>query len=118
MTIPVISGNDSRGPWSTNMPHCKLTGNCPTSTQPKPKSSPVHTLKVNTEIPKHKCNDVTKQDDYLLEYDADQVALLTLEKELRSYTSKWHSCMLTSSLMKTRSYFICLLRSDFDGKIY
>ncbi|XP_062458975.1 zinc finger B-box domain-containing protein 1 isoform X3 [Pezoporus occidentalis] len=89
-------GNDSRGPWSTNMPHCKLTGNCPTSTQPKPKSSHVHTLRVNTEIPKHKCNDVTKQDDYLWEYDADQVALLALEKELRSYTDPEKHYCLTS----------------------
>ncbi|XP_065530709.1 zinc finger B-box domain-containing protein 1 isoform X2 [Lathamus discolor] len=88
--------NDSRGPWSTNMPDCKLTGNCPTSTQPKPKSSHVHTSRVNTEIPKHKCNDVTKQDDYLWEYDADQVALLTLEKELRSYTGPEKHYCLTS----------------------
>ncbi|KAM4658729.1 LOW QUALITY PROTEIN: zinc finger B-box domain-containing protein 1 [Amazona ochrocephala] len=89
-------GNDSRGSQSTNMPHCKLTGNCPTSTQPKLKSSPVHTLGANTEIPKHKCNDVTKQDDYLWEYDADQVALLTLEKELRSYTGPEKYYCLTS----------------------
>ncbi|XP_030351418.1 zinc finger B-box domain-containing protein 1 isoform X3 [Strigops habroptila] len=86
-------GNDSRGPWSTNMPRCKLTGNCPTSTQRKPKSSP---LRVNTDIPKHKCNDVTKQDDYFWEYEADQVALLTLEKELQSYTGPEKHYLLTS----------------------
>ncbi|XP_061227663.1 zinc finger B-box domain-containing protein 1 isoform X2 [Neopsephotus bourkii] len=89
-------GNDSRGPWSTNMPHCKLTGNCPTSTQPKLKSSHVHNLRVNTEIPQHKCDDVTKQDDYLWEYDADQVALFTLEKELRSYAGPEKHYCLTS----------------------
>ncbi|KAM9007204.1 zinc finger B-box domain-containing protein 1 isoform 4-T4 [Ara ararauna] len=89
-------GNDSRGSWSTNMPHCKLTGNSTTSTQPKLKSSPVHTLRVNTAIPKHKCNDVAKQDDYLWEYDADQVTLLTLEKELRSYTGPEKHYCLTS----------------------
>ncbi|KAM9274802.1 LOW QUALITY PROTEIN: zinc finger B-box domain-containing protein 1 [Cariama cristata] len=27
-------GNDSRRPWSANMLHSKLTGNCPTNTQP------------------------------------------------------------------------------------
>ncbi|KAM9542728.1 zinc finger B-box domain-containing protein 1 isoform 2-T2 [Guaruba guarouba] len=89
-------GNDSRGSWSTNMPHCKLTGSSTTSTQPKLKSSPVHTLRVNTEIPKHKCNDVAEQDDYLWEYDADQVTLLTLEKELRSYTGPEKHYCLTS----------------------
>ncbi|KAM6063961.1 zinc finger B-box domain-containing protein 1 isoform 1-T3 [Theristicus caerulescens] len=79
-------GNDSRRPWSTNMLHCKLTGNCPTNTQPRPKSSPMHMFRVDTEIPKHKCLGITKQDEYLWEYIADQEALLTLEKELQSYT--------------------------------
>ncbi|KAM6414139.1 zinc finger B-box domain-containing protein 1 [Rhynochetos jubatus] len=78
-------GNDSRRPWSTNMLHSKLSGNCPTNTQPRPGSSPVHTVSVGAEIPNHTCLDVTKQGEYLWEYAADQEALLTLEKELQSY---------------------------------
>lgn len=84
----VISGHDSRRPRSTNMLHCKLTGNCPTNTQPRPKSSPVHTLRVNTEISNQKRSDITEQDEYLWEYIADQEALLILEKELLSYAGK------------------------------
>ncbi|XP_075617734.1 zinc finger B-box domain-containing protein 1 isoform X2 [Balearica regulorum gibbericeps] len=89
-------GNDSRRPWSTNTLCCKLTGNCPTNTQPRPKSSPLHVFRVDTEISKRKCLDVTKQDEYLWEYIADQEALLTLEEELRSYTGPEKHYSLTS----------------------
>ncbi|XP_010157017.1 PREDICTED: zinc finger B-box domain-containing protein 1, partial [Eurypyga helias] len=85
-------GNDSRRPWSTNILHSKLTGNCPPNTQPRPKSSPVPTVRVDAEISKHTCLDVTKQDEYLWEYIADQEALLTLEKELQSYLSGPEKC--------------------------
>ncbi|KAM6258121.1 zinc finger B-box domain-containing protein 1 [Porphyrio hochstetteri] len=89
-------GNDSRRPWSTNNPHYKLSGNCPTNTQPRPKSSPMHTPRVDTEIPKDKCLAVAKQDEYLWEYVADQEALLALEKELQSYTGPEKHYSLTS----------------------
>ncbi|XP_074009963.1 zinc finger B-box domain-containing protein 1 [Numenius arquata] len=90
------SGDDSRRPWSTNVLHCKLSGNCPTNTQSRPKSSPVHTLGVNTEISENKCIDITKQDEDLWEYIADQEALLILEKELLSYTGPEKHYSLTS----------------------
>ncbi|XP_054692092.1 zinc finger B-box domain-containing protein 1 isoform X1 [Grus americana] len=88
--------NDSRRPWSTNTLCCKLTGNCPTNTQPRPKSSPLQVFRVDTEISKHKCLDVTKQDEYLWEYIAAQEALLTLGEELQSYTSPEKHYSLTS----------------------
>ncbi|XP_040423352.1 zinc finger B-box domain-containing protein 1 isoform X2 [Cygnus olor] len=81
------SGNDSKRPQSADMPHYKLTRNCPKNIQPRPKSSPMHTFRVDTEIPKHECIDVTKQDEDHWKYIADQEALLTLEKELQSYAS-------------------------------
>ncbi|KAM6357174.1 zinc finger B-box domain-containing protein 1 [Alca torda] len=90
------SGNDSRRPWSTNMLHGELTGNCPTNTQPRPKSSPMHMVRVNSEISKPKCIDITKQDEYLWEYIADQEALLVLEKELFSCTGPEKHYSLTS----------------------
>lgn len=46
-------------------------------------------FRVDTEIPKHKCLDVTEHDEYLWECVAEQEALLALEKELQSYTGKW-----------------------------
>ena len=52
----------------------------------------MHMFRVDTEISKHKCLGVTEQDEYLWEYIADQEALLTLEKELQSYTGKWQYC--------------------------
>ncbi|XP_050568545.1 zinc finger B-box domain-containing protein 1 [Cygnus atratus] len=81
------SGNDSKRPQSADMPHYKLTRNCPKNIQPRPKSSPMHMFRVDTEIPKHECIDVTKQDEDHWKYIADQEALLTLEKELQSYAS-------------------------------
>ncbi|XP_014794280.1 PREDICTED: zinc finger B-box domain-containing protein 1 isoform X1 [Calidris pugnax] len=100
-TSPLVAGrsclgNDSRRPWSTNVLHGKLSGNCPTNTQPRPKSSPVCSLRVNTEIPENKCVDITKQDEDLWEYIADQEALLTLEKELLSYAGPEKHYSLTS----------------------
>lgn len=88
MTISVISGNDFRRPWSTNVLGCKPTGNCPTNTQPRPESSPMHMFRIDTEISKYKCLDRTEQDGFLWEYNADQEALLALEKELCSHTGK------------------------------
>ncbi|XP_074768378.1 zinc finger B-box domain-containing protein 1 [Athene noctua] len=90
------SGNDFRRPWSTNMLDCKLTGNFPTNTQPRPKSSPVCTFRVDTEIAKRKYLSVTKQDEYCWEYEAEQEALLTLEKELQNYTGVEKHYSLTS----------------------
>ncbi|CAM9334084.1 unnamed protein product [Bubo scandiacus] len=90
------TGNDFRRPWSTNTLHCKLTGNCPANTQPRPKSSPVRTFRVDTEIAKHEYLAVTKQDEYCWEYEAEQEALLTLEKELQSYTGSEKHYSLTS----------------------
>ncbi|XP_029884733.1 zinc finger B-box domain-containing protein 1 isoform X3 [Aquila chrysaetos chrysaetos] len=89
-------GNDSRRPWSTNVLHCKPTGNCPTNTQPRPKSSPMHMFRIDTEISKYKCLDRTKQDEFLWEYNADQEALLALEKELCSHTGPEKPYSLTS----------------------
>ncbi|XP_010117149.1 PREDICTED: zinc finger B-box domain-containing protein 1, partial [Chlamydotis macqueenii] len=109
-------GNDSRRPWSTNKLHCKLTGNCPTNTQPRPKSSPVHMSRVDTKILKHKCLDVTKQEEYLWEYNADQEALLTLEKELRSYTGAEECYSLISEDVTSTSRHsekICRNSTDF-----
>ncbi|KAM9378603.1 zinc finger B-box domain-containing protein 1 [Phaethornis superciliosus] len=80
------AGDDSRRLWSTNILHCKMTGNCPTNTEPRPKSSFMHLFRDDTETAKYQCLDITTQDEYLWEYIADQEALLTLEKELQSYT--------------------------------
>ncbi|XP_072724365.1 zinc finger B-box domain-containing protein 1 [Ciconia boyciana] len=113
-------GNDSRRPWSTNTLHCKLTGNCPANTQPRPKSSPMHTLRVDTEIAKHKCLDVTKQDEYLWEYIADQEALLNLEKELQSYTGPEKHYSLTSEEVTSSSRHsekICGNTTDFPKNL-
>ncbi|XP_062439004.1 zinc finger B-box domain-containing protein 1 [Rhea pennata] len=87
-------GNDSRGPWPTNMLCYKLARNCSTNTQSRPRSSPMHPLRVVTEISKDKCLDATEQDEDFLGCSADQEALLTLEKELQSCTNpqeKLHS---------------------------
>ncbi|KAM6135244.1 LOW QUALITY PROTEIN: zinc finger B-box domain-containing protein 1-like [Pterocles gutturalis] len=86
-------GNDSRRPWLTNMLRFELTGNCSTNTRPRPKSSPVPVFTLDTEVSKHKCLDVTEQDEYLWERPADQEALLSLEKELESSTGSFHSDM-------------------------
>ncbi|XP_075013541.1 zinc finger B-box domain-containing protein 1 isoform X2 [Calonectris borealis] len=105
-------GNDSRRPWSTNMLHCKLTGNCPTNTQ----SSPVQMFRADTEISKHKCLDVTEQDEYFWEYVADQEALLTLERELQSYTGPEKRYSLTSEDVTSSSRHsekICGNTTDF-----
>ncbi|KAM6199093.1 zinc finger B-box domain-containing protein 1 isoform 1-T2 [Sarcoramphus papa] len=113
-------GNDSRRPWSTNMLHCKLAGNCPTNTQPRPKSSPMHMFRVDTEISKHKCLGVTEQDEYLWEYIADQEALLTLEKELQSYTGPEKRYSLTSGDVASssrRSEKICGNTTDFHKNL-
>ncbi|XP_074448615.1 zinc finger B-box domain-containing protein 1 isoform X1 [Larus michahellis] len=110
------SGNDSRRPWSTNVLHYELTGKCPTNTQPRPKSSPMHMLRVNTEISKPKCIDITKQDEYLWEYIADQEALLILEKELLSYTGPEKRYSLTSedvTFSSRRSEKTCRNTTDF-----
>ncbi|KAM6122297.1 LOW QUALITY PROTEIN: zinc finger B-box domain-containing protein 1 [Pterocles gutturalis] len=96
VTTSNISGNVSRRPWSTNMLHFKLTENCSTNTQPRPKTSPVRVFRLDTEVSKHKCPDVTEQDEYLWEYIADQEALLSLEKELQSYTGPEKCYSLTS----------------------
>ncbi|XP_071668834.1 zinc finger B-box domain-containing protein 1 isoform X3 [Patagioenas fasciata] len=87
--------NDSR-PLSTNTLHRKLTGNYPTDTQPRPRSSPLHAFRADTEIPKHKHLDVTKQVEYLWECAAEQEALLALEKELQSCTAHEKHYSLTS----------------------
>ncbi|XP_076197528.1 zinc finger B-box domain-containing protein 1 isoform X2 [Aptenodytes patagonicus] len=113
-------GNDSRRPWSTNTLHCKLTGNCPANTQPRPKSSPMHMFRVDTEISKHKSLDVTKQDDYIWEYIADQEALLTLEKELQSYTGPEKCYSLTSEDVTSSSRHsenICGNTTDFHKNL-
>ncbi|XP_050758556.1 zinc finger B-box domain-containing protein 1 isoform X2 [Gymnogyps californianus] len=113
-------GNDSRRPWSTNMLHCKLAGNCPTNTQPRPKSSPMHMFRVDTEISKHKCLGVTEQDEYLWEYIADQEALLTLEKELQSYTGPEKRYSLTSGDVASSSRHsekICGNTTDFHKNL-
>ncbi|XP_021136207.1 zinc finger B-box domain-containing protein 1 isoform X2 [Columba livia] len=88
-------GSYSR-PWSTNTLHRKLTANCPTDTQPRPRSSPLHAFRADTEIPKHKCLDVTKHVDYLWECAAEQEALLALEEELQTYTAHEKHYSLTS----------------------
>ncbi|KAM6259619.1 zinc finger B-box domain-containing protein 1 isoform 2-T2 [Spheniscus humboldti] len=113
-------GNDSRRPWSTNMLHCKLTGSCPANTQPRPESSPMHMFRVDTEISKHKSLDVTKQDDYIWEYTADQEALLTLEKELQSYTGPEKCYSLTSEDVTSSSRHsekICGNTTDFHKNL-
>ncbi|KAK4819383.1 hypothetical protein QYF61_003654, partial [Mycteria americana] len=113
-------GNDSRRPGSTNTLHCKLTGNCPANTQPRPKSSPMHTLRVDTEIAKQKCLDVTKQDEYLWEYIADQEALLNLEKELQSYTGPEKHYSITSAEVTSSSRHsekICGNTTDFPKNL-
>ncbi|XP_068810507.1 zinc finger B-box domain-containing protein 1 isoform X8 [Struthio camelus] len=90
----VYPGNDSRRPWSTNMLDCKLAENRPT--RPRPRSSPMRPLRVVPEISKDKCLDATEQDGDLLGYRADQEALLTLGRELQSYTSPQEKlCSLT-----------------------
>nr|XP_038039898.1 zinc finger B-box domain-containing protein 1 isoform X5 [Anas platyrhynchos] len=81
------SGNESKRPHSADMLQHKLTRSCPKNIQPRPKSSPMQTFRVDGEIPKHECIDVTKQDEDHWKYIADQEALLTLEKELQSYAS-------------------------------
>ncbi|XP_071608840.1 zinc finger B-box domain-containing protein 1 [Heliangelus exortis] len=91
ISAPVVAqrscpGNDSRRPWPRNNLHCKMTGNCPTNTQPRPKSSSMDLFRDDTEAAKYKCLDITTQDEWLWEDIADQEALLTLEKELQSYT--------------------------------
>lgn len=107
----MISGNDSKRPHSADMLQHKLTRNCPKNIQPRPKSSPMHMFRVDTEIPKHECIDVTKQDEDHWKYIADQEALLTLEKELQSYASKWKYCFFFffpfMLVMKTSSYLFC-----------
>ncbi|KAM6326316.1 LOW QUALITY PROTEIN: zinc finger B-box domain-containing protein 1 [Podargus strigoides] len=95
------SGKDPRRAWLTNTPHCKLTGNCPTKTQPRPKSSPMRIFRVDSEIPKHKCLDVTKQGEHLREYTADQEVILNLGKELQSYTGPEKHYSLTSEDLST-----------------
>ncbi|XP_027662502.2 zinc finger B-box domain-containing protein 1 isoform X2 [Falco cherrug] len=113
-------GNDSRRPWSTNMLHSKLTGNCTTNTQPRPKSSPTHMLTLNTATPKRKCADVTKQDECLWEYVADQEALLTLEKELLTYTGPEKHYSITSEDVTSfhrHSEKICRNTTDFHKNL-
>ncbi|XP_042655855.1 zinc finger B-box domain-containing protein 1 isoform X7 [Tyto alba] len=113
-------GNDFRTPWSANMPHCKLTGNCPTSTQPRPKSSLKCVFRVESEISKHKYLDVTKQDEYLWEYNADQEALLTLEKELQSYTGHEKRYSLASedtTFSRRHSERLCRNTTDFHKNL-
>lgn len=85
----MISGNDSIRPQSMDVLQCKLTRNSPKNTHPRPKSSPMHTFRADTEISKHKYVDVVKQDEHCWEYIADQEALLCLEKELETYLCKW-----------------------------
>ncbi|KAM6389084.1 zinc finger B-box domain-containing protein 1 isoform 2-T2 [Pluvialis apricaria] len=114
------AGHDSRRPRSTNMLHCKLTGNCPANTQPRPKSSPVHMLRVNTAISNQKCTDTTKQDEYLWEHTADQEALLILEKELLSYAGPEKPYSLTSEDVTSssrRSEKICRNTTDFHKQL-
>ncbi|KAM9279618.1 zinc finger B-box domain-containing protein 1 [Morus bassanus] len=113
-------GKDSRRPWSTNTLYCKLTGNCPANTQPRPKSSSVHMFGVETEISKHKCLDVTKQDEYLWEYIADQEALLTLGKELQSCTGPEKCCSVISEVVTSSSRHsekICANNTDFHKNL-
>ncbi|XP_074690709.1 zinc finger B-box domain-containing protein 1 [Strix aluco] len=108
------TGNDFRRPWSTNTLHCKLAGNCPANTQPRPKSSPVRTFRVDTEISKHKYLAVTKQDEYCWEYEAEQEALLALEKELQSYTGSEKRYSLTSVDVTSSSKHSKISRNTTD----
>ncbi|XP_009976419.1 PREDICTED: zinc finger B-box domain-containing protein 1, partial [Tauraco erythrolophus] len=113
-------GDDSRRPWSMNTLHRKLTGNCPPSPQPRPKSSPGPVLGVSTEISKHKCRGVTKQDEHLWEYIADEEALLTLGKELLSYTGPEKHYSLTSEDVTSSSRHpekICRKSTDFHKNL-
>ncbi|XP_040535561.1 zinc finger B-box domain-containing protein 1 isoform X1 [Gallus gallus] len=84
-TCRSYSGNDSIRPQSMDVLQCKLTRNSPKNSHPRPKSSPMHTFRADTEISKHKYVDVIKQDEHCWEYIADQEALLCLEKELETY---------------------------------
>ncbi|KAM9615411.1 zinc finger B-box domain-containing protein 1 [Morphnus guianensis] len=113
-------GNDSRRPWSTNVLHCKPTGNCPTNTQPRPKSSPMHMFRIDTEISKYKCLDRTKQDEYVWGYNADQEALLALEKELYSHTGPEKPYSLTSedvTSSSSHSEKVCRNTTDFHKNL-
>ncbi|XP_019474730.1 zinc finger B-box domain-containing protein 1 isoform X2 [Meleagris gallopavo] len=85
VTCRPYSGNDSIRPRSTDVSLCGSTRGCAKYTHPRPKSSPMHTFRANTEISKHKYVDVIKQDEHRWEYIADQEALLCLEKELQTY---------------------------------
>ncbi|XP_069648893.1 zinc finger B-box domain-containing protein 1 isoform X1 [Haliaeetus albicilla] len=113
-------GNDSRRPWSTHVLHCKLTGNCPTNTQPGPKSSPMHMFRIDTEKSKYKCLDRTKQDEFLWEYNADQEALLALEKELCSHIGPEKPYSLTSedvTSSSSHSEKVCRNTTDFHENL-
>ncbi|XP_031470447.1 zinc finger B-box domain-containing protein 1 isoform X2 [Phasianus colchicus] len=85
VTCRPYSGNDSIRSQSTDVLQHKLTRDCAKYTHPRPKSSPMHTVRANTEISQDKCVDVIKQDEHHWEYIADQEALLCLEKELLTY---------------------------------
>ncbi|XP_075273502.1 zinc finger B-box domain-containing protein 1 isoform X3 [Opisthocomus hoazin] len=116
----LYTGNDSRRPRLASMLHCKLAGSRPTNTQPRPKSSPVHIFGVDTEVSKHKCLDVAKQEGYLWEYIADQEALLMLEKELQSCTDPATSYSLTSEDVTSSSRHsekICGSTTDFHKNL-
>uniref|UniRef100_A0A8C9G8F3 Uncharacterized protein n=1 Tax=Pavo cristatus TaxID=9049 RepID=A0A8C9G8F3_PAVCR len=84
----ILQGNDSIRPQSVDVLQHKLTRNSAENTHPRPKSSPMHTFRADTEISKHEYVDVIKQDECRWERIADQEALLSLEKELQTYISK------------------------------
>ncbi|XP_064372654.1 zinc finger B-box domain-containing protein 1 isoform X2 [Dromaius novaehollandiae] len=112
----VYPGKDSRRPWTTNMLYYKLAGNCPTNTQPRSRSSIMHPLRVVTEIPKDKCLDANEQDEDFLGYSADQEALITLERELQSYTSPQEKlCSSTSEDFLSADFHQNLELKDHSG---
>ncbi|XP_032302451.1 zinc finger B-box domain-containing protein 1 isoform X2 [Coturnix japonica] len=80
------SGNDSTRPRSMDALQHNQAINSAKDTRPRPKSSPMHTFKADTETSRHKYVDVLKQDEHSWEDIADQEALLCLERELQTYT--------------------------------
>ncbi|XP_072200585.1 zinc finger B-box domain-containing protein 1 isoform X1 [Excalfactoria chinensis] len=86
VTCRSYSGNDSTRPRSMDVLQHNLAINSAEDTHPRPKSSPMHTFRADTETSRHKYLDVLKQDEHYWEYIADQEALLCLERELQTYT--------------------------------
>ncbi|KAM8804880.1 zinc finger B-box domain-containing protein 1 [Eudromia elegans] len=98
-------GNDSRRPWSTNMLFYKWTGKCPTSTWPRPRSSPIYPTSGVNESSRDKCL-MDEQEEDVLGDDTDQETLLSLERELQSYTRNTQEriCSLTSKDIRSTNF--------------